>query len=117
MTDWFRSWHGAPTDPKWILIASKAQASLASHCVTNGHIVTAKVTPGMVSGLAWAMFDHASQHTERGTVSDFDAETYAAFSGFDENAIKAVILAFSDKGLIVDGRFAKWEKRQPKTGR
>jgi len=22
--DWFRSWHGAPNDPKWLVIARKA---------------------------------------------------------------------------------------------
>ena len=113
MTDWFRSWHGAPTHR----MDSDSQQGASITCVTLRHQWShchskSHTRNGVRFGVG--EFDHASQHTERGTVSDFDAETYAAFSGFDENAIKAVILAFSDKGLIVDGRFAKWEKRQPK---
>jgi len=95
--DWWRSWHGAPTDTKWLLIARKA-----------------KVPPGVVSAIAWALLDHASQNATRGEVSDFDIETYAVFSGFDEDEIAAVITAMVEKGVIVNGQIAAWEKRQPK---
>jgi len=95
--DWFRSWHGAPNDPKWLVIARKAG-----------------VAPGMVSAVAWAVFDHGSQHNERGRVDNFDIETYAVWSGWDEADIQAVIDAMTAKGIIVDGRIAAWEKRQPK---
>lgn len=98
MTSWFRSWHGAPTDNKWLVIAAKA-----------------KVKPGVVSAVAWALFDHASQADDRGNVADFDMETYAVFSGFGENEVQAVIAAMCDKGIIdSDGRLAAWDKRQPK---
>lgn len=98
MTSWFRSWHGAPTDNKWLVIAAKA-----------------KVTPGIVSAVAWALFDHASQADERGDVTDFDTETYAVFSGFDECQVQAVIAAMHTKGVIdEDGRLHAWDKRQPK---
>jgi hypothetical protein len=98
MNDWFRSWHGAPTDNKWLVIAKKAG-----------------VAPGVVSAVVWALFDHASQAGERGSVAGFDVETYAAFSGFDEAQIAAVIAALKDKGVINgDDHLAAWEKRQPK---
>lgn len=98
MTSWFRSWHGAPTDNKWLVIAAKA-----------------KVKPGVVSAVAWALFDHASQADERGSVADFDTETYAVFSGFDECEVQAVITAMYAKGVIdEDGRLHAWDKRQPK---
>lgn len=98
MTSWFRSWHGAPTDNKWLVIAAKA-----------------KVKPGVVSAIAWSLFDHASQNDDRGSVADFDAETYAVFSGFDESEVQAVITAMRSKGVITeDGRLAAWDKRQPK---
>ncbi len=98
MTSWFRSWHGAPTDNKWLVIAAKA-----------------KVKPGIVSAVAWALLDHASQADDRGSVKEFDAETYAAFSGFDETDVQSVISAMIAKGVITDeGRLAAWEKRQPK---
>lgn len=96
--DWFRSWHGAPTDPKWLVIARRAQ-----------------VAPGMVSAIAWALLDCASQSAERGSVAGFDVETYAAFTGWDESQIVAILDAMSIKGIITpDNRLAAWEKRQPK---
>ena len=97
MTMWFRSWHGAPTDSKWLLIARKANS-----------------TPVVVSAIVWALFDHASQETERGNVEGFDQETYAAWAGIDEDEVSRVIDALTDKGIIVDGHLSAWEKRQPK---
>ena len=97
MTSWFRSWQGAPTDPKWLVVANKAG-----------------VTPGMVSAVVWALFDYASQHDERGSIEDFDVETYAAFSGFEQKQIDQVIKALTDKRLIVKGKLTAWEKRQPR---
>src|SRR5688500_14551592 len=101
--DWFRSWHGAPTDPKWLLIARNAMKRSETH-----------VTPGIVSAVVWALFDHASQAEQRGNVSGFDVETYSVFSGFSVEQIEAVIHAMSDKNLIVSGVLSAWDKRQPK---
>lgn len=96
--EWFRSWHGAPTDPKWILIAKRSETQ-----------------PGIVSAILWALFDHASQNREhRGNVADFDVETYAAFSGFDEATIARVLECLEEKNVIEDGHLSAWEKRQPK---
>lgn len=97
MTDWFRSWHGAPTDPKWLLIARKANTM-----------------PGIVSAVGWALFDHASQAGDRGSVEAFDAETYAAYSGFEEQVVMGVLDAMVEKKIIISGRLAAWDKRQPK---
>ncbi len=97
MNDWFRSWHGAPTDPKWLLIAKRAGTA-----------------PGIVSAVVWALFDHASQCQDRGSVADFDTETYATFSGFDEEQVEAIVHELTAKGVIVDGYLSAWNKRQPK---
>jgi hypothetical protein len=97
VTDWFRSWHGAPTDNKWLLIAKKAN-----------------VKPIHVSGTFWALLDHASQHSERGFVGDFDQETFALFAGLDEEHVSRIVTALREKGMIVDDRIAQWGKRQPK---
>lgn len=101
--DWFRSWHGAPTDPKWLLIARNATKRSETH-----------VTPGMVSALVWALFDHASQAEQRGNVDGFDVPTYAVFSGFSEQDINAILDELKAKKLIVSGTLTAWEKRQPK---
>ena len=79
MNNWFRSWHGAPTDSKWLVIGRKAG-----------------VAPGVVAAVVWALFDHASQTEDRGSVIGFDVETYSAFSGFDEEQIQAVIDGAAD---------------------
>lgn len=95
--DWFRSWHGAPTDNKWLLIAKRAS-----------------VKPIHVSGTWWALLDHASQHSDRGFVGDFDQETFALFAGMEEEHVSRIVTALCDKGLIVDDRIGQWGKRQPK---
>jgi len=95
--DWFRSHHGAPTDPKWLLIAKRAG-----------------VRPIHVSGTWWALLDHASQHSDRGRVDDFDVETFALFAGMEEDHVSRIVTTLCDKGLIVNGRIAQWGKRQPK---
>lgn len=95
--DWFRSWHGAPTDNKWLLIAKRAN-----------------VKPIHVSGTWWALLDHASQHSDRGFVDDFDQETFALFAGLEEEHVSRIVTALRDKGMIVDGFIGQWLKRQPK---
>ena len=98
MTDWFRSWHGAPTDPKWVLIARKAG-----------------VTPAVASAVAWALFDHASQSIPRGSVASFDCEVYAAWGGLDEASVYGVVQAMKDRGMIdPNSGLSNWSKRQPK---
>lgn len=94
---WWRSWHGAPMDHKWSVIAARTG-----------------VKAGIVSAIAWALLDYASQHKTRGTVAGFDVETYSVYTGFDEAEINAVISMMEQKGIITDGRFTNWEKRQPK---
>lgn len=96
--DWWRSWHGAPIDPKWLLIARRAQ-----------------VAPGMVSAVAWALFDYASQQPDRGSVAGFDTETYAEWAGWDEAQVVTVIYLMRAKSIITDDdRLAAWDDRQPK---
>jgi hypothetical protein len=95
---WWRSWHGAPLDPKWAVIAARSG-----------------VKTGIVSAIAWALLDYASQQKERGSIEGFDQEVYAVYSGFNEADITAVISAMYDKGLLKDGRWNKWEDRQPKS--
>ncbi len=95
--EWFRSWHGAPTDSKFLLIAKRAQ-----------------VAPGMVSAVYWALLDYASQNEPRGSVEGFDIETYAEWAKWEERDVMAIIAALVDKQAIIDGRIAAWDKRQPK---
>lgn len=97
MAEWFRSYHGAPTDPKWIVIGRKAG-----------------VEPGKVAATWWALLDHASQQSPRGTVQGFDIEAMAEFWCWPENELRAIYEVFHSRRLIVDGKLRNWPKRQPK---
>lgn len=97
MTDWFRSWHGAPTDPKWLGIARRAG-----------------VAPGVAVAVGWALMDRASQAEERGSIEGYDADGLACFFGCEPEQVDAIVAAMTDKGMIAGGRFSAWEKRQPK---
>lgn len=95
--EWFRSWHGAPTDSKFRVIAKRAG-----------------VAPGVVSAVYWALLDYASQNEPRGSVEGFDTETYAEWAGWEESDVLAILDAFITKQAIIEGRITAWEKRQPK---
>lgn len=97
MNDWFRSWHGAPTDTKWLGIARKAG-----------------VAPGIVVAVAWALMDRASSAEDRGSIEGYDAEGLAYFFGCEPEEVEAIILAMAEKGMIENSRLTSWEKRQPK---
>lgn len=97
MTDWFRSWHGAPTDPKWLGIARRAN-----------------VAPGIAVAVGWALMDRASQASERGCIEGYDADGLACFFGCEPEQVDAIVSAMTDKGMIAEGRLTNWEKRQPK---
>lgn len=94
---WFRSWHGAPTDPKWLGIARKAG-----------------VAPGIVAAIVWALLDRASQATTRGSIAGYDADGIACFMGCEAEQVEAVIALMHDKGVLTDNAFTGWEKHQPK---
>jgi hypothetical protein len=96
---WFRSYHGAPTDAKWIVVARKAGKG---------------ITPGHVAAVWWYLMDVASQSNPRGSLASFDAEVCAASYGWDESIIARIFAAMEAKQLIVDANLASWEERQPK---
>lgn len=98
--NWFRSHHGAPTDPKWSLIAHKAGAPTV-------HVVA----------LFWSLLDYASQHEERGSIAGFDTEVAAMYLQIDEAHVVAILQAMRDKGVLTGERITNWHKRQPKRER
>lgn len=97
MTDWFRAWHGAPTDPKWRTIARRANSR-----------------PGDVFAVVSCLWDRASQAKDRGSVAGYDCEIIADGLGYEPEEVERIIAALIDKEVIVDGRIAAWEKYQPK---
>lgn len=96
MTSWFRSWHGAPTDPKWRTVAKRAG-----------------VRPGDVTALVWALLDRASQAAERGSIAGYDAEVLADALGYETQEVEAILSALHEKGVLENDKFVGWEKHQP----
>jgi hypothetical protein len=96
MVDWWRSWHGAPTDPKWRSVGRRAG-----------------VPAGVVAAIVWTLLDRASQAERRGSITGYDAEDIANALDFDLADVERVIGALGDKGVLIDERFAAWERRQP----
>lgn len=93
---WFRSYHRAPFDPKWLTVALRAKCRVAE-----------------VVCVWWALMDHASQQEDRGSIEGFDAEEAAAFFQIDQTAIEAVMVALQDKGCTNGKRIVNWESYQP----
>jgi hypothetical protein len=101
--DWFRWWHGTLTDPKFRWVARKSGCSFTS-------VITVWV----------AILERASNVTDgdasvtRGDVTGFDCDAHDALLDVDDGTCSRILDAFVLKGLIVDGRIASWDKRQPK---
>jgi len=95
--EWFRSWHGAPTDPKWRTVAKRAG-----------------VRPGDVAAVVWLLLDRASQADKRGSIEGYDAEVLADALGYEASDVIGIISALHDKGVLVNSVFSGWERYQPK---
>jgi hypothetical protein len=93
---WFRSRHGLAVDNKWRLIAK-----------------IARVQTGTVTSIWWALMNHASQAEPRGSVADFDAESYAYFSDYTLDEVKEVLTALRAKGMLHENMIKDWERDQP----
>jgi hypothetical protein len=94
--DWLRWYHGASTDPKWLLVARVAQSDA-----------------GRVVAVWPALLEYASQSRPRGSVAGFDCEAIAAFYGWATDDVQRIVRAFEVRGLVRDGRIVNWSKRQP----
>lgn len=98
--DWFRWHHGSVTDPKFQLVARKADATL----------------PQVLS--VWVfVLEKASAAEERGTFGDIDHEAVDCLFGMDDGTTAAILDQMAVRGLLADGMVANWEKRQPKRER
>jgi len=93
---WFRSWHGAPTDPKWLGIARKAG-----------------VAPGIVAAVVWALLDRASQATTRGSIAGYDADGLACFMGCETEHVVQIVALMHEKGILENDAWTGWERHQP----
>lgn len=107
--DWLRWWHGTVTDPKFQRVARMAGA-------TTGEVIA-----------VWAcLLERASSVTggdadvtspdvteTRGSVAGFDCDDHDVLLGLEDGATAKILDALGVRGLVIDGRIARWEERQP----
>lgn len=92
---WLRWWVGAVNDPKWRLIATKANCR-----------------PGDCVAVWLYLLEEAKE--AGGDISAASAETCSVILGFEEAQVEAIIAEMRRRGMIDGERVAAWEKRQPK---
>ena len=98
--DWFRWHHGTAADPKFGLVAKKANARF-------GDVVT-----------VWALIlEQASANVDRGHFPALDHETTDFLLGAEEGTTASILFAMESRGLVKDGVVVQWNKRQPKRER
>lgn len=98
--DWLRWYNGTTTDPKFQVVARKSGQ------------------PVMAVLAVWAMLlERASAAEERGSVAGFDCEAADVLIGAPDGAACAIVQAMQARDMVVSGRIAKWECRQPKRER
>lgn len=108
--DWFRSWHGAPTDNKWLAV-TRAINEKRSHVTNCASLCVTRVT-----AVTWALLDHASQANIRGNISDFDVAGYACWAAVPDQDILDIIAELHQKKVLKDNGFSNWVKRQSSDG-
>lgn len=94
--EWFRAYHGISSDPKWRLIARKANVPVAT-----------------VVAVWLSLLDYASQADVRGSVGGVDTELLDCNLDLEDGTTQAVMEAMEAKGVIHEGQISAWDKRQP----
>lgn len=98
--EWFRSYVGTTTDPKFRVVAKKSGVRI-----------------GDVLAIWQMLLERACGADERGRVDGFDCEGADALLDLEEGQACAVYAAMEAKGLVQAGHIAAWDKRQPKRER
>lgn len=94
---WVRLWNDMPTDPKWRVIAKRANRPLAE----------------VMSVFVLMMTNAGANATERGELCNWSDEDAAAALDIEPSAVTAIREAMQGKTLEGD-KLTGWEKRQPK---
>lgn len=96
MAEWHCRYNGTSCNPAWLTIGKAAGCA-----------------PGVVAAVYDAVCEHGNTRSPRGAVGDFDVESYAAFSGFEEPIVLAILEQLLKRKLIVDGELADAARLYP----
>ena len=120
--DWLRWWHGTVTDPKFQRVARMSGASVGEvlavwacllECASAVPECDANVTTRDAERDGRDASVTETPHVSRGDVTGFDCDDHDVLLGFGDGKTAAVVAALTDRGLIVGGRLASWDERQP----
>lgn len=95
--EWVRLYHDMPTDPKWRVIATRAQQRI-------GDVIAVYV---------FVLCNASGNTVERGVTHGFVAEDVAAALDLQEGCVTAILEAMEGK-VLKNGALLGWEKRNPK---
>ena len=84
--------HHTGTNPKWRGIAAERG-----------------VRPLDVYGIWNLLLEHASRQQDRGSVAQFSAADIAAQYDLEKSDVEAILSEFEARGMIANGRVAKWD--------
>jgi hypothetical protein len=101
--DWFRWWHGTVTDPKFQWVSRRCGLSLAEVIAVWACLLECASTA-----------TQGNADATRGNVASFDCNDYDVLLGLGDGQVEKILAAMVDKKLIVEGRIAGWDGRQPK---
>ncbi|MGF6608781.1 hypothetical protein OKW45_003703 [Paraburkholderia sp. WSM4175] len=101
--DWFRWWHGTVTDPKFKWVARRSKQTVANVVSVWACLLECASTA-----------THCNADATRGNVAAFDCNDIDVLLELDDGTVQQIHDAMVEKKLIVDGRLASWDGRQPK---
>ncbi|MDB5440890.1 MAG: hypothetical protein JWM33_3317, partial [Caulobacteraceae bacterium] len=100
---WWRCYHGAPSDPKWQVVARRLNAGAAG----------APVRPGDVWAVASCVYDAASKGKPRGNIERLDLEEVAMVLGYESDLVQRIFDGLRDKNVHDGSNVLAWDERQP----
>jgi hypothetical protein len=92
---WFKHYHGAATDPKFLAAADIACSD-----------------PALAFAAFGCALEYASKNPDRGSLAGFNPQIVASFYRRSLDEVRRLLAAFAELGMIVGERVAKWAKRQ-----
>lgn len=95
--DWVRLYHDMPTDPKWRVIAKKADQRIGD----------------VIAVFMFVLTNASSNTVKRGETQGLVAEDIAAAIDLEEASVTAILGAMEGK-VLKNGILLGWEKRNPK---
>lgn len=115
--DWLKWWHGTVTDPKFQRVARISGACVAEVLAVWACLLecasAVSDAPVTACDATCDDCDACDDDVTRGNVTRFDCDDHDVLLGFADGKTTAIVTAMTARGLIENGRIARWDDRQP----